>query len=635
MMESEKMVHTRPAGDKSFAGFLQSRPFGICFAVITFFFLVFYVFGLADYSSLLYGDMRGFWMRALERLDGDPFRITQYWAWPPGYHIFLAEFFRLLRWMGLGGLIRLETALFINILAYAVSVYALQRIALRWFAKPIWVPVVLVLYGFGFPAWYFYSFLLSGNLAMPLFVAAVACIACRNDWKYSIAAAVLFAFASVVRPSIAPYGLAFVIFFFIRDRISWAFVARAALFSAVFFVLIFGAGAEVSRISQGKVTSLSANGGLDFFIANSRYYRIDLNYRGWHNYIVVPAVSGNPENGFFKTDVPYYNQRYYFNLGWEFIKHNPVRLLQNFEHVHDLFFARMMPSVETPGYATFLQVWDWFKLIMFVSGLLYVWMWRGLARDQLPLFGFMTGVVGLTIAVSYLFTGEPRYTYAIIFVFYLLFFKLVELFVTGWPRWKKIWMPYGISVAVICVVGLLTAFAITPRYPPTITMQAGTPGGRISSAQNVGRLYFPYNFTGEARHGDTKFKPASPSRISSRTHLDIAGSEPLALQFDICSVWPYAILIDGRLVAEDRNPFYPSTENLAVFDPGSYLEKNAFVTLPPGRHILDVIFDYSHREGGFTLCYSYRDENNWQHRNMVGKSDPRVRFSLPGEVQSP
>jgi hypothetical protein len=74
-MKPEKSGIGRPAGpaaDNPSGGFLKTRTFGVCFAVFSLAFLLFYVFVLTDYRALLYGDMQGFWMRAMERLNGNP-----------------------------------------------------------------------------------------------------------------------------------------------------------------------------------------------------------------------------------------------------------------------------------------------------------------------------------------------------------------------------------------------------------------------------------------------------------------------------------------------------------------------------------------------------------------------------------
>lgn len=607
--------------------YVFTRNFGIAIAALSLTFILIYVFAFTDYNAYLYSDMQAYWGRAMDRLNGRTFIETQFLAWPPGYHIFLAELFRILQWIGLPGLVRLETALTLNIVVYTGSVYALHRIAVRWFTRPALILTVMLLYGFGFPAWYFNAFLLAGNLALPLFLIAGALVYCRSNWYPLVAAAVLFAFATAVRPSIGPFGLAFVIYFFVRSGLNWVFITRAAVFSTVYFALIFAASAEVSRISHGKVTGLSANGGLDFFIANSRYHRVDLNYAGWHNFVVVPALSMKPENGFYSTQVPYYHQDFYYKLGWGFIKHDPLRIIKNFEHIKDLFYSRMLPSKETPGYLFFRPAWDTLKLIMFLSLGLYLWMWRALKVEERPLFGFLTGVIAVTLLVSYLFTGEPRYTFSIIFVFYLLFFKLVETFCDDWTRWKKVWLPFGLTLGLGAGVVLVVMAAIKPGYPPTVTVQT-QPLNDVSATEqtkvsSIGRIYFPV--TGVSGKTDEAWLVSADdgvlvktgSKISMRTNMEIERTGPLSMKFNIYSTWPFELKLDGKtLIAQGDDLSY-------------FRELNAFANPGPGLHTIEVFFKYFPYAGGFTVTYNFFDSDKWEHRNMLGVSDTYVHFMLP------
>lgn len=613
-----------------FWAFVHTRKFGACAALVSLAVVTLYVFLGTPYHDFLYNDMQNYWLRAIDRLNGYATEEPQYMAWPPGYHIFLAEFFRGLQWLGLENWVSLETGLTINILAFAGSVYALQRLAVKWFRRPGLILTVVLLYGLGFPSLYFHAFLLPDNLAASLMVMAIAAIVCLRGWKAPVIAALLFGFATIIRPSIGPYGLAFVLFYFMQWRFSYAFIARAAVFSAVFFILIAGAAAEVSRVSNGKVTGISISGGLDFFIANSRYHRVDLNYDGWHNFVVVPAVSFQPENGRFYSKTPYYEQGYYYELGWEFIKHNPERLLKNFEHVTDLFFADMLPSKpEAPGYSFFRPVWDGFKFIMLLSMVLYLWLWRGVEKEHWPLLAFLLSTIGLTMLVSYLFTGEPRYTYSIIFVFYLLFLKVIECFLDDWPRWKKAFLPFAATLALGTGTAGATLLLLEPDYPSTLQMDVipwDAPGTQAAQHYEVGRILFPYQEKAVLQHADLKQpRLTRPAKITLRTNFTITGSGPLSVWFDICSSWRYQIVIDGR-------PWSPGA-NVPV---DYFLETNISAFLDPGAHTLEVIFDYTPRPAaGFAISYNYHDKSNWRVRETLGISSDRVRFSLPQSTASP
>jgi hypothetical protein len=596
---------------------VRDREFGIVAAATSLLVVACYVFIFTPYEGFVFSDMNRFWQSAIARLDGDEFSDAQFIAWPPLYHIFLAELFRVFRAIGLDGLIRLETALMINIFAFAVSVYAFHRLATHWFTKPAFVLIAVLLYAIGFPSLYFNAFLLSGNLGGPLLVMATAIVATREHSRSAVIGALLFGLATLIRPSFGPYGLAFVALYLARHGIRWIFVRRAAMFSAVFFAIVLLGSAEVARISGGKVFGLSGNGGLDFFIASSDYHKVDVEYDGWHFMVVVPAYSYRPENGTFYTNVPFYKQDYYFNLGWEALKRDPSQVWKNFRNVRNLFFAPMLPSrSDAPGFETLMPVWDWIKFAMFMLLGLYIWTWRSLG-SRAPVFWLLINFVTLTAIVAYFFTGEPRYTYAIMFAFYLLALKLVELLADYWRQWGR---ALGLYAVTLLVAGAATAAVLNdPYYPPTVAVELApedepSTGPAPPFRTKVGRVLFPYTHDIGLDHVRRVLPLTNdPVRVRMRTRAQVTGTDGLPLRFEIYSAWPFELRINGHVHVPLNRPL-------------DYFEE--FVTeaiLVPGVHDIDVVFHYAPAVGGFAVAYSYWD-GDWRTRKLLGVTSDRVRF---------
>jgi hypothetical protein len=614
---TEVLIEGRTVAPSSrrFWDFVQTREFGVLAASTALLVIGCYVFLFTPYHEFLYSDMRSFWLRALDRLKGETFADSQFQAWPPIYHILLAELFRIFQAIGMEGLIRLETALAINIAVFALSVYAFQRLASHWFANPVFVAVAVTLYAFGFPSLYFSAFLLSGNLGGPLMVIAVAVVCCRQTWTSVVVGALLLALAAAIRPSFAPYGLAFVILYFARYGMSWEFVRRAAAFSAVFFAVVLLASAEVGRISGGRVFGLSANGGLDFFISNTDYHKVDLSYNGWHFFVVVPGYSLKPENGTYYTNVPFYHQDYYFRLGWEALKRDPSQLWRNLENVKNLFFARMLPSrPDAPGFSFFIPAWDWLKFGMFLTLGLYVWLWRRLGVRE-PMFWMLIHFIIITAIVSYLFTGEPRYTYSIMFVFYLLFFKLLEL-LRG--SWRNITKPLLIYASVLLATGTATAALLAePSYPRTIvaSLNDAWTGKSSDFSYPIGRVLFPYIEDAPLRDDRNVLPPLSePAIVHLKTRAEVIGVANLPMQFEIHSSWPVELKINGV-------PHVPLQQTQNYFT-----EIVTYATLEPGIHEIELRFHYMPGEtNGFAVGYSYW-ENHWRYRELLGVNTERLRF---------
>jgi hypothetical protein len=598
--------------------FLSNKACAGALAVLSCLCLLGYVFYLTPYEFFLYNDMLGYWNRAMERLNGQSFRETQFMAWPPIYHIYLAEFFRVCRWLGMQSLIRFETVLVINILLFAVSVYAVHRIAVRWFDQSgVWATVTALFYGLGFPAWYFNAFLLSDNFSAPLLVIAVALVYCRQSWWGLIAAAAIFAIAAAARPSIAPYGLAFVIPLLVRHGFRWELFARAAVFSGVFFLLVFTAMAEVSRISNGKVKGLSANGGLDFFIANARHYRIDVAYEGWHNFVIVPALSWKPEQGSFYSSVPYYQQDFYFRFGWEHLRHDPARLVKNFEHVKHLFFADMLPSrYDAPGFKLFRPLWDMFKFVLFVSLLLYLWLWSRLSEQQKYLASLMLSLIGVTMVVSYLFTGEPRYTYSIMFVFYLLGFNALRLLWQQGRSATRILPQFAALLVGLWLSGKALAYWVDPPGEPhvqAVLLDAADP--TKNTAAQLPSLYFPFSkkLPLLSEHGEMKLQRPGTLVFKTQLHLE----QPIErIGWEVFSNWPVKIRLDGKIILETVGTDY-------------FREKTATTPITPGTYQVEVEAPYRPGENGLTVNYVIFDEKQWMYRQKLGEDKSPVRFSLP------
>lgn len=602
---------------RDWVALLRGRAVAGLLAILACVCLLVYVFHLTPYQHFLYNDMLGYWNRAIERLNGQTFRETQFMAWPPIYHIYLAEFFRLCLRLGMASWVRLETILVANILLFAISVYAFHRIGARWFGDRggIWTLLATVIYGFGFPAWYFNAFLLSENFSAPLLVIAIALVYCRKTYVALAAAAGIFALAAAARPAIAPYGLAFILPLLLRHGITREFFVRAALFSTVFFLLVAVAMAEVARISNGKVTGLSANGGLDFFIANSRYYRIDTSYEGWHNFVIVPALSWKPEQGSFQSNVPFYQQDYYFGLGWQHLQRDPSRLLRNVEHIKHLFFADMLPSrYDAPGFKTFRPLWDRFKFALFLSLPLYLWLWPRLADQQKYLASLLLSLIAVTMIVSYFFTGEPRYTYSIIFAFYLLGLGACRL---AWREGRRLWRIVP-SFILLLAAGWLSgkAFAhyLNPPGEPRIqAVLTATDASKISA--QLPALYFPFNKKSPlvSEHGHMVLSHAGTLRFQSQLQLD----EPVGkIGWEVFSSWPLRIFMDGELLMDvsSNNYFIPQT---------------TITEIQPGEHLIEVEVAFSPGEVGLTINYMFLDSEQWLHREKLGKDTPPVRFSLP------
>jgi hypothetical protein len=605
---------------------------GLAFALTATALTAAYVFLCTPYTEFLYSDMAAFWRRAAARLSGEAFSVRQYMAWPPAYHIFLAEFFRLLRNLGLLAEMKLEVAMALNMSAFGVSVYAFHQLAEKWFERRAWALTATTLYAFGFPSLYFQAFLLSENLACPLLVIATWLFTRREGWSGTVVAALVLGAAVVIRPAFGPFGLAFVAYFLAKYRWSPAFFLRSAIFSLVFFGVVALAVRENMRISQGKLTSLSANAGLDFFIAMSHLHRVDLNHEGYHWFVIVPSLSYRPGLGSYSTTIPFYNQSHYFKLGWIAIQRNPLVLVDNVGHVRNLFFSRMLPSRrDAPGFTFWMPFYDWLKFLAFLSCGFYFWLWRRLG-DRLPVFVLLSGMPLITMLLVYLFTGEPRYSYAIIFCFYLLGLKTAEIILPEWQRWGR---PAACFAAFLGALALGTQIYQKWNTPGPPSVQIGVYPPFIPDSQDlpeqqqqltVTRLRFPYQRHTGLRHAYRKHAPIqTPSRIIAGTQ--VRGPENgITVHLEIFSQYPIEVWSNEELLQREEQPdfFRPVTLPL-------YLDSTP-------RHIR-IVCDFAPGPGGLSVQYSVPDEE-LPYRYPWGVSSPWLTFTsiqdlIAAEAQPP
>jgi energy-coupling factor transporter transmembrane protein EcfT len=255
---------------------------------------------------------------------------------------------------------------------------------------------------------------------------------------------------------------------------------------------------------------------------------------------------------------------------------------------------------------------------MFLTLGLYAWMWRRLGERK-PEFVMMISIILLTLIVSAVFTGEPRYTYSILFVFYLLFFKLIELYREDRRGWVR--------PALIYAVLLATATAATAGVNEVIRRDLGPRGVRLTVLPDsasppveveVRRMLFPH---GKKKiglfHVTEDYPPlrqAAPVRMQTR--MEVLGTGPLLVEFEMYSAWRFGFYVDKRqlLFSENMDYFTAST---------------VLIQLEPGVHEIEIVLEYQPLIGGFAASYNYWEPNGWRVRRFLGVSWERIRFLMP------
>lgn len=390
-------------------------------------FKLFYVFKLTAYPTFLFSDCWGYWSRAQERFAGNIFSENQWNIMPPGYHIILAEMFKIINFLGVFRY-KLEIILTVQIILCSLSVYALYRIALMTVHDHLVALMAAGTYAFSFVIVFFKAFILSENIAIPLVILSLYFLF-KDKLAFFIVSGILLAVATWVRPW---YIILFLLFtcYLVFDKNNWSIKSKKTLsFTLPFIIITILAIAENGYISKGKIRGLDANGGIAFYLALAKPHLITFHSPdGGYTYFSPPNTLDHPEYGNIDTTVPFNNNKYYYELGASYIKKNPLVLLKKFIGLKDMLFSPLFPN--TPNAKWFSQLVGpsrWIMFVMLLFSLMIGTVFKSGRADNAKLWLLVSIPIGL-LTLNYFFNTEYRYFYAFAFVIHILCFSsIVEI----------------------------------------------------------------------------------------------------------------------------------------------------------------------------------------------------------------
>jgi hypothetical protein len=379
--------------------------------------------------------MGGYWTRARERYTGNIFSIDQWILWPPFFHILIANFFKPLALLGLFEH-KLELFLSFNVLLSSVGVYALYFLAWEVIEDKTAATTIAGLYAFSIPLIYFNAFVLTENLAVPLLIVCLALIVCRDGYFFQSISAVLFGITVAVRPGFGILLCPILGFMLLREMSFSLRFKQSLIFTLIFFLVIGGVIVEVNHISGGRVTGLSASGGLNFYLGKKRLKKIVSKFDGFKYVIGPPSTQDNLMAGVEVTNVPFYNDEHFYRKGFEYIRENPSILLEKVFHQWDLFFGPLLPSSPSAfGFEYWYKPSQWLYFLMFLTlGLSY------LPIKETPEFRleyiFLLSIPFFFLFLFYWFTVEHRYLYQFAFVLYVLTWEILRSLFQNFHEFK-------------------------------------------------------------------------------------------------------------------------------------------------------------------------------------------------------
>jgi hypothetical protein len=387
-----------------------------------------YVFRFTDYHHYLVSDMGGYWTRALQWIHGER-QVGNQWAiWPPLYHIVLANAFLVFRSVGITAPHWLAAFLLVQIILGSISVYFIYGIARVILRNQTAAIVAGVLYMLAYPVIYLNAYLLSENVAMPLVIAAAFLVVHypRRASRLLLAGA-LMAIAAGIRPAYLSFSLAFVVFALASQggvRKAW----RGLAFGAGFAVVMLGICANMSWMSHGRIRGPSANGGINFFIAQCKVLHVENHFivdGAEYTYVIIaPQFAEEQWRGYHYSERPPYDQGYFIKEGTKCLCEEGM-WLDNFVELRKLYFGTFFPTMSTAAGCMVLDPIDkvLFGVLTLAALLLAPVSWLVRRRINKPA-ALLWSFILLVSITSYFFGSERRYIYSVTFAVFPVLLSL-------------------------------------------------------------------------------------------------------------------------------------------------------------------------------------------------------------------
>ncbi len=482
-----------------------------------------YVYYFTNYTEYLFSDFGGYWARALQRHSGEIFNVSQWAAWPPFPHILLSWIFDAISLFDMDEH-RLKVVLFINITLSTISAGLIYVISYRLYNSLYFAFLVVLTYMLYFPLIYFNAFVMSEHIGMFTSILSVFLVVIFRDKKSMIfLAGIILAIGVGARPAMGLFGLPFFLYIVFADKLSFSSFLKGLIFSIGFFIVIFAIFAENNRISNGKVKTFSAHGGLNFYFSQCKTYRVDsVTDDGYAYTIIPPATVQEPENGTLKTDHPFYDQKYFFDMGLKCIEENPYIWLENFKKFEVLFFGALLPSVEDAKYfSILLPIFQYLSLFASFTVLLLILFYKDNNINK-PILWLLVSILFVSLITMYFFNAEQRYFYSLWFGINILSILALYLVLKNFKRVYKIVFLYASSILIVFIVYESYLF-LKPQKISMIISQNDKPIKSIYQTRSVSSK--------QLKHIDTIAFPSSSS-LHHRTRGKIGKFYNIFIDFE-------------------------------------------------------------------------------------------------------
>lgn len=394
---------------------------------------VFYIFRYTTPEMYLWSDPGAYDLRAMQMARDQYVLFSTYW--PPFFHIVLSFLYRFLVWLGLENW-RIKVDVIIFALLYILAFWCIYQIVKKLFSEKIAL-IVLALLILWHPLIYMNFLIMSENLFFPLFFFGLYLLVTKplKLWMGIIIGA-LWGMAFLSRPI---FAFAFPLFLLWgwRYKINWKFLTAFTLTVSLITVsmMLFN-----SYYTKGEEKSISSNGGVGFAMLWCDAKSMEFNKDGWRFGFGPPANIDYPESKRFFTNIPFTNQKYYYQMGLECLKNQPGRLTIGFSSVMKLFHSHLFPTIgNVANWGLFRTIFKTLNALLFLLGVLTVTgtalNWIIIAPEAKKfIYLFSLIILSLLMIVFLQNIGEERY---LIPYAPLLIILSIPLFQTIWKRFHS------------------------------------------------------------------------------------------------------------------------------------------------------------------------------------------------------
>lgn len=336
-------------------------------------------------------------------------------AWG-SYYLFISFYYFLLRVFNLLEY-RLIFVVMMNIFLAGISVciyYKINQIILS--NKKYLLFFSSLIFSLYYPFIYINTLNISENIFIPLFLLFFY-INLRNYKNVSMVSGILLGLMLVLRPIILtfiPFYLFWIFFFKKEFKIFFYIKLILSIFVIVFFISLIN-----SYFDKDNKVTFSESSGVNFALSWCSYKKITYEYNGERYWFSPPVFWNDNLKGEVVFNIPFSNQLFYYNLGFECLKNNPSKLLTNINNIVNIFSSNFYPNfINSSWHIYLINFWKYLLLLLVPLFFLYFFVEKNISQKH-NWFLALFAILSLYVSVYLGNPGEERYLIPYYFIFLL------------------------------------------------------------------------------------------------------------------------------------------------------------------------------------------------------------------------